>query len=182
MRMASRISSGSRSSICSRQQQAGQHRHQRQRQDHRADQGEDHRQRHRPKQLAFDPFQRQDRQVDDHDDQFAEHRRLADFDRRVADDLQSCFAVGYRRAQCGARSSRSSPPSYRRSCRSRSRPGSAGWRRCRTAACRQNANSIDSGIASATISAARRLPRNTNSTATTSSPPSNRFFCTVSMT
>ena len=34
------------------------------------------------------PFKRQDRQVDDHDDQFAEHRRLADLDGRVADDLE----------------------------------------------------------------------------------------------
>ena len=46
----------------------------------------------------------------------------------------------------------------------------------------ENANSIDSGIARATISAARRLPRNANSTATTSRPPSNRFLRTVSMT
>ena len=46
----------------------------------------------------------------------------------------------------------------------------------------EKANSIDSGIARATISAARRLPRKANSTATTSSPPSNRFFRTVSMT
>ena len=40
----------------------------------------------------------------------------------------------------------------------------------------EKANSIDSGMASATISAARRLPRNRNSTATTSSPPSNRLL------
>ena len=40
----------------------------------------------------------------------------------------------------------------------------------------EKANSIDSGMARATISAARRLPRNANSTATTSSPPSNRLF------
>ncbi len=45
-----------------------------------------------------------------------------------------------------------------------------------------NANSIDSGIASATMNAARRLPRNANSTATTSNPPSNRLRRTVSMT
>ena len=46
----------------------------------------------------------------------------------------------------------------------------------------QKANSIESGMATATISAARRLPRKANSTATTSSPPSNRFLRTVSMT
>ena len=40
-------------------------------------------------------------------------------------------------------------------------------------------NSIDSGITSAVISAARMLPRKANSTATTSSAPSTRFFCTV---
>ena len=71
-----------------RQQQAGQHRHQRQRQDHRAGQGEDDRQRHRPEQLALDPFQGQDRQVDDHDDQFAEQGRLADLDGGVADHVE----------------------------------------------------------------------------------------------
>ena len=46
----------------------------------------------------------------------------------------------------------------------------------------ENAHSMDRGIASATIKPARRLPRNTNRIATTSSPPSNRFFRTVSMT
>ena len=45
-----------------------------------------------------------------------------------------------------------------------------------------NANSIDSGMARATMNAARRLPRNRNSTHTTSSPPSNRLARTVSMT
>ena len=98
MRWASRISSGSRSSILRGKNQARQHRHQRQRQDHRADQGEDHRQGHRPEQLAFDPFERQDRQVDDHDDQLAEHRRLADFDGRVADDVDHRAPADCRRA------------------------------------------------------------------------------------
>ena len=46
----------------------------------------------------------------------------------------------------------------------------------------EKANSIDSGMASATMAAARRLPRNANRTAMTSSPPSNRFLRTVSMT
>jgi hypothetical protein len=41
---------------------------------------------------------------------------------------------------------------------------------------RSNANSIDSGMASATIRPARRLPRNTNSTAMTSSAPSSRLL------
>ena len=71
-----------------RQPERGQHGHQRQRQDHRARQGEDDRQRHRPEQLPLDPLERQDRQVDDHDDQLAEHRRLADLDGRVADDVE----------------------------------------------------------------------------------------------
>ncbi len=122
---AIRISSGSRSSILLRQQQAGQHRHQRQRQDHRADQGEDDRQRHRPEQLAFDAFEREDRQVDDHDDQLAEHRRLADLDGGVADDLQTSCDRSNRREPGGGRSFRSSPPSCRRPCRSRWRPGSS---------------------------------------------------------
>ncbi|MNY19762.1 hypothetical protein D3C86_1532090 [compost metagenome] len=44
-----------------------------------------------------------------------------------------------------------------------------------------NVNSIDNGITIAVISAARRLPRNRNSTATTSAAPSSRFFLTVAM-
>ena len=38
--------------------------------------------------LPFDPFQRQDRQIDDHDDEFAEECRLADLDRGFADHLE----------------------------------------------------------------------------------------------
>ena len=71
-----------------RQSERGEHRHQGQREDHRPGQGEDHRQGHRPEQLPLGPLQGQDRQVDDRDDQLAEHRRLADLDRRVADDLE----------------------------------------------------------------------------------------------
>ena len=71
------------------QKDAGQHGHERQRHHHRTGQGEDDRQRHRPEQLPFDSFEREDRQIDDHDDQLAEHRRLADLDGRVADNLQS---------------------------------------------------------------------------------------------
>ena len=39
------------------------------------------------KSFPFRPLQGQDRQVDHGDDQLAEHRRLADFDGRIADDL-----------------------------------------------------------------------------------------------
>ena len=46
----------------------------------------------------------------------------------------------------------------------------------------ENAKSIESGIARATIIAARRLPKNANSTAITNKPPSNRLFFTVRMT
>ena len=46
----------------------------------------------------------------------------------------------------------------------------------------EKAKSIDMGIAHATMSPARRFPRNRNSTATTRSPPSNRLLRTVSMT
>ena len=44
------------------------------------------------------------------------------------------------------------------------------------------AKSIDSGIASATMRPARRLPRKTNSTATTRIAPTERFSWTVLMT
>ena len=43
------------------------------------------------------------------------------------------------------------------------------------------ANSIDSGMAAATISPPRTLPRNSSSTAMTSRPPSARFRCTVAI-
>ena len=44
------------------------------------------------------------------------------------------------------------------------------------------AKSIESGIAAATMSPARTLPRNRNRTATTSSAPSRRFVLTVRRT
>ena len=76
------------------QNQAREHRHQGHRQQHRTSKGEDHRQRHRAEHLPLDAFEREDRQVDDHDDQLAEHRRLADFDRGVTHDLQPRPARG----------------------------------------------------------------------------------------
>ena len=69
------------------QRVAGEHGHQRDRQEHRAGQREDHRQRHRLEQLALYALEREDRQIDNRDDQLAEQRRLADLDRGVADDL-----------------------------------------------------------------------------------------------
>ncbi len=48
------------------------------------------------------------------------------------------------------------------------------------APCRVTANSIESGITSATMSAARRFPSSSSSTATTSAAPSNRLVRTVS--
>ena len=71
-----------------RQAERGEHGHQGQRQDHRRRQREDDRQGHRPEELPLDPLEGEDRQVDDHDDELAEHRRLADLDGRVADDRQ----------------------------------------------------------------------------------------------
>ena len=53
-----------------------------------ADEGEDDRQGHRPEELPLDPLEGEDRQVDNHDDQLAEHRRLAHLDGRVADDVE----------------------------------------------------------------------------------------------
>ena len=78
------------------------------------------------------PCEREDRQIHDHDDELAEHRRLADLDGGVADDVE------LRPARCGrgpgaGRSSRPSRPSYRPPGRSRWRPGSSGCRRCRPA-------------------------------------------------
>ena len=72
----------------------------RERQHQRADQRKEHRLGHRAKQLAFDPFEREDRQIDDHDDQFAEHRRLADFDAGVAHDVDRRSAAGWASDRC----------------------------------------------------------------------------------
>ena len=44
------------------------------------------------------------------------------------------------------------------------------------------ANSMESGIATATIRPARRLPRNTNKTTMTSNAPANRLCSTVRIT
>jgi hypothetical protein len=82
-----------------------------------------------------------------------------------------------RRGRRGARGapgrcSRPSPPSRRRSARSRSRRGSSGCPRARAAFMAMNANSIDSGIAEATISPPRRSPSSSSSTTMTSAPPS----------
>ena len=70
------------------QQQTGQNGHQRHGQDHRSGQRKDDGHCHWPKHLSFDPFERQDRQVDDHDDQFTKHRRPAHFDCCVTDPIE----------------------------------------------------------------------------------------------
>ena len=67
--------------------------HERERKHHRPGQCEDHRQCHRLEELTLDPFERQDRQVDDEDDEFAEKRRLANFHGRVADDFEPCLPL-----------------------------------------------------------------------------------------
>ncbi len=69
------------------QPDVGQHGHQRQRQNQGTGQGKQHGQSHRFEQFSLRSFQRQDGKVDNRDDQFAEHGRLADFDRRVANDM-----------------------------------------------------------------------------------------------
>ena len=86
---AIRISSGSRSSICRGKIRLASTGISVSDRIIEPDQREDDRERHRPEQLAFDALQREDRQVDDHDDEFAEHRRLADLDGRVADHVSA---------------------------------------------------------------------------------------------
>ena len=68
-----------------------QHRHEGQRDDERAEEREEHGQCHRPEELPLRSLQKQDRQVDHRDDQFAEHRRATDLDRGIADDRQLRF-------------------------------------------------------------------------------------------
>ncbi len=79
------------------EEEGGQDRGGCQREQERPGQGEDDRQRHRPEHLPFDPLQGQDRQMDHRDDRHAEDDRLADFQRRVADDVEGLLLrVGVR--------------------------------------------------------------------------------------
>ena len=72
---------------------AGQHRRERQRHNQRADEHQNHRQRHRQKHFAFHAFEREDRQIHDHDDQLPEHGGLSDFDGGFADDRLPGFGT-----------------------------------------------------------------------------------------
>ena len=87
-RLIQRISQSSFSCSPVAQAERGHHGHERERQDQRAGQGEDHGQRHGPEQLSLGALEGQDRQVDDRDDQLAEHRRLPHLDRGIADDVE----------------------------------------------------------------------------------------------
>ena len=61
------------------QQQAGEHRHDRQREDERREQREDHGHRHRPEHFAFNTLKAQYRKVDGRDDEDREGHRPGDF-------------------------------------------------------------------------------------------------------
>ena len=62
--------------------------HQRERKDHGPQEGKDDGQSHRPKELSLDSLESENRKINNHDDEFAEHRRLSHFNRGVADDVQ----------------------------------------------------------------------------------------------
>ena len=68
--------------------QRGERGHQGQGQHHRPGEREDDREHHRPEQFSLGPLQGKDRQVNNRDDQFAEHRRSAHFDGGVANDVE----------------------------------------------------------------------------------------------
>ena len=70
-----------------RRERRAQRGHERERQHERAEQREDHRERHRFEQPALDTFEREDRQVHREDDQLAEERRPAHFDRGLLDHV-----------------------------------------------------------------------------------------------
>ena len=94
--------------------------HEGDRQDHRAQQREHHREGHRVEHLALDAGQREDRQVDDHDDELAEEQRPARLLRRrrtLRGSARRASAAGRAapaHAPGAARSSRRSPPRRRR--------------------------------------------------------------------
>src|SRR5581483_3470052 len=60
-----------------------------------AEQREDHGQGHGSKEFSFHAFEREDGQVHDHDDQLAEHGRLANFHGGVADDVDTIARLGF---------------------------------------------------------------------------------------
>ena len=140
-----------------------QQRHQRQREQQRADQRRDDRVRHRREDAAFVPLQGEDRNVRDDDDQHREQRRPADLHRRVED----------RRApQARCRSRRAASDSCRKmfsttiTAPSTMMPKSIAPSDSRFAGMPRivrpmKVASSDSGITTATIAAARRLPRKT---------------------
>jgi hypothetical protein len=64
------------------QQQRDRRRHERQRQHQRAKQSDHHRERHRLKHFSFDARQREDGQIHQHDDQYADQARREDLARR----------------------------------------------------------------------------------------------------
>ena len=166
--MIQRISQSSFSCGPVAQTERGHHRHERERQDQRAGQGEDHGQRHGPEQLSFGSLEGQDRQVDDGDDQLAEHRRLAHLDGGVADDLE----LGPRSPSWASRRTQFSTMI---TLESTIRPKSIAPRLIRladtpVASMMLAAKSIDSGMASATISPPRRLPSIASSTTITRTP------------
>ena len=72
-----------------REEDTRQHRHDGEREDKRPDEDEDHRHCHRPEHLPLHPLERQDRDVDDHDDQLPETGRLLDSARRLHDELEA---------------------------------------------------------------------------------------------
>ena len=76
------------------QECGAQRRHEREREHERAEEREDDGQRHRAEQLPLDALEREDRQVDDEDDQLAEHRRAPDLDRGLLHDLPHAAAGG----------------------------------------------------------------------------------------
>ena len=90
-----------------------QQRHQRERQDQRADQGRSHRAGHRREDASLVALQREDRDVRGDDDQHREQRRPADLDRGIEDlaaARSACdLAVRGLATACGTRSPPRSP-------------------------------------------------------------------------
>ena len=143
-------------------------RHEGHRQERRAGQHHQHGHRHRREHLAFDAGEREDRQIDDGDDQHAEQARPDDLARACEDGLEAL-----RRASAGGRAGAAPRPARRRqfstmmTAPSMMMPKSIAPRLIRLALTLYSTmpvmvNSIDSGMMQAVAIAARMLPSNRN--------------------
>src|SRR6266540_1942711 len=152
--------------------------------DEGAGEREYHCQRHRTKHLPLDPRQRQNRQIDGRDDQFAEHRRAPHFHRGVIDSILQFLPVSRRPSARWRSATRRTEFSVIITAPSTISPKSIAPRLIRLPEMskrrmRLAAISIESGMTVAVSNAPRQLPSSRMRTKITISAPSIRFLATV---